>query len=89
MFKSVPGTVPEYEFRGGTKCYSEMSGLNIVQRLQYVHDHADVTLRSGKNSGKSLKRAQEFITRANKSTDDELDRFFANVYFNFHETSRS
>ena len=69
MFKSVPGTVPEFEFRGGTKCYSEMSSLSILQRLQYVHDHADVTLRSGKNSGKSLKRAQEYISRANKSND--------------------
>ena len=71
VFKSVPGTIPQFDFRGGTKCYSEMSSLSILQRLQYVHDHADVTLSSGKNSGKSLKRAQEYISRANKSNDVE------------------
>ena len=71
MFRSVSGTVPQYEFRGGTKCYSQMSSLNVQEKLEYVHDCADVTLSNCKNSGKNLKRAQEFLLKANKSKDIE------------------
>ena len=71
MFRSVSGTVPQYEFRGGTKCYSQMSSLNVQEKLEYVQDCADVTLSNCKNSGKNLKRAQEFLLKANKSKDIE------------------
>ena len=70
VFQCVPGSVPKYEFHGGTQCYSEMSGLSVEDRIRYVHQHASVKTTdndTADSNGKSLKRARELFERASKS----------------------
>ena len=38
------GSVPHYEYRGGTVAVSDMMGLDLSQRIRYVHQHSLIQL---------------------------------------------
>ena len=71
IFKPTPGSSPVYEFVGGTKCLSQMSGLKTVeQRLEFVHQHLEVQLSDKKiESKKNINTAKDKLKKAQNCKD--------------------
>ena len=73
VFKPVAGSVPEYQFRGGTQCYSEISGLTVKQRIEYVHKHATVKFTDvGVEHCKNIKKAKKLLASTQALEGAEL-----------------
>ena len=63
------GGVPHYEYRGGTVAVSDMLGLDLAERIRYVHQHSLIHLPDSQAGGKSLKIARENLDAVRKGKD--------------------
>ena len=63
------GSVPHYEYRGGTVAVSDMLGLDLAQRIRYVHQHSLIQLPDCQSPERSLKAARESLDAARKGQD--------------------
>ena len=66
MLRPEVGSVPHYEYRGGTVAVSDMLGLDLAERIRYVHQHSLIQLPDCQSPQKSLKAARVSLDAARK-----------------------
>ena len=74
IFEAVPGSVPRYEYRGGTGGVSEMMGMDLTQRLVYLHHNSAVTFPTCNPVNKRPVVARESLAEADPTLSSVPER---------------